>query len=544
MNAAAAGQMGKMWELAGNDLKGLERQSLAFTDLSYNVAQATGLTTGEVANYANMLSQIPGAMESVIDASTREGKSMHLLEAAIKVASGTGQSMNDVLGDMKTLFMNVGMQGDSAVDAISRMSAASDKTRLPLDIVKSYTKDAANQFKVFGNNTNAAINILTQFGTALNDRMGPEAIREVTSAFTSGIKQMDIAQKAFVATQTGSKGLLSGAFEIDLALKKGNLDEVAGRVRESMMQQFGGRIVSLEEAANDEAAASQMALQVQMLRQGPLGSLAQTTEQAYAVLDMFTKSSEMTAEELKNLGDPEDAMTKALGRGEKLEEHQVNILNQISNKFDRLTALTAIQSYNALRGLGGGEDTVPFLRELMAKTGMGTAQMETSSAEAVATAKEKEKGTATNVDEVIKETIHKFGGDLKDVATANLDAVLNKIGFGTEEKEQYKKNILSRTAEKHEQQMPKGAQFILSLLGVQKEVATPGERVTDAMMAGRQQDTEDVTTNIIAKRQDETAKSVNVNVTTVCSECQKSIAKEVLKEDKVAQNMAIHVGGH
>ena len=126
---------------------------------------------------------------------------------------------------------NFGTSGGKALEIFSRMSSASQALKIPMDLVKDATASAAENFKMFGDNSQAAINILGRFGPVLKDAgMGPEAITELTRKYGGTISRLDMAQQAFVSQQAGGVGGLQGAFEIDKLKREGKIDEVQAMV--------------------------------------------------------------------------------------------------------------------------------------------------------------------------------------------------------------------------------------------------------------------------------------------------------------------------
>jgi hypothetical protein len=143
------------------------------------------------------------------------------------------------------------------------------------------------------------------------------------------VSKLDIAQRTFVSARTGGPGGLQGGYDVALAMREGRMDEVYGKVEETLRDMMGGEIVTLEQAAVDPRAAAQMARQTQMLTTGPL-AIAGSEGEACRVLDAFAKGETGVGKEV--IGEtPEMASVKAITRGNTIQERQASILTDIHN---------------------------------------------------------------------------------------------------------------------------------------------------------------------------------------------------------------------
>ncbi len=348
---AASGELGDLLKNVGEDLSGLNLKAEKFSQLTYQIGNASGLSTKQIAEYAKTLMGIPGAMDMSISSINRGIDDMHLLDATIKIANGTGQEFSDVFREMNLVYREFGTTGKDALEYVSRLSVASQALKMPLDLVRDYTESAASSFKFLGDNSQAAINVLERFGPALKTSgMGPKAIKDLVGDVTHAISQMGLAQKAFLSGQSGGPGGLQGAYQIDMLMRQGKMDEVQRKVEESLRHQFGGRIVTLEEAAKDSRAAGQFTKQVQLLTQGPT-KIANSDAEAYRILDVLAKGSGSKAGSI--IKPPEEAFKSALKTGDALQERQTNILTKIQNDSERSAQLASISAYNLSRLVAG-----------------------------------------------------------------------------------------------------------------------------------------------------------------------------------------------
>jgi hypothetical protein len=352
--ASASGELGDVLHEIGEDMSGLERKMVTFTNLTYDIANASGLSTSQVGKYAAQLMQIPGALSTTVDLTADGAEKMHMLDAAIKVAAGTGQNFEAIFRQMNHVYLEFGTTGKSALEYVSRLSAASQSLKLPLDLVRTYTEGAAQSFRYFGDNSQGAINILARFGPALKESgLGPKAIADLTQNITSNVAQMGLAQRAFVSQTAGGVGGLQGGYQIELLKKQGKVDEVQKMVEASLRKQFGGRIVTLEEGAKDQGSAAQLTKQVQLLTTGPT-KIANTEGEAYRILEAMAKGGGAPATE--TVKPPEEALKSAVDKGNSFQERNFSALVTLTNWAEKQAQFAAISANNLTRMVSGRDN--------------------------------------------------------------------------------------------------------------------------------------------------------------------------------------------
>lgn len=350
--ASSSGQLGDLLQTVGDDFEGLTEKAEQFSRITYELANTSGLTQKQVAGYAKQLMAIPGAMDTVIDSQEKGIADLHLLDAAMKIGTGTGVGFSRTLEDLSFQYSELGTTGKEALDYTTRLANSSQTLRMPMENIRSYTEGTARSFRYLGDNTQAAINIFERFAPTLQKSgLGVRAVSDLIGGVTQNISQMGIAQKSFLSTQTGGPGGLQGGYQIELLMKQGKVDEVYKKVEDSLRKQFGGRIVTLEEAAADNRSAGQFTKQVQLLTQGPT-KIAGSEQEAYKILDVLAKGG---PDKARPLTDQESSFRSALETGDKLQERQVNILTQLENQAERQVQLASITAYNTTRQLAGTE---------------------------------------------------------------------------------------------------------------------------------------------------------------------------------------------
>jgi hypothetical protein len=498
MSAAATGQLADVIGTTGQNISDLSLRSEAFSDMTVKIGNASGFSAAQVAKYAKELMTIPGALVDADKPGNIAGQTIHYLDAAMKVAAGTGQTFEQVMEDLTFSFETMGVKGEPALEFAARMQNASQAMGIPLKFVKQYAVEAASAFTLFADDTKAAaemgqsaINIMGRLGPALQQSgLGPKAIGDIVKGVTDGIARMDTAQKAFLSAQTGGPGGLQGAFQIDQMLAEGKIDQVFDKVRQNMMQKLGGPIVTRAEAAASPEAAAQFQKQIMFMMSPAMGGLAKDQASAVKLLEAMVSGK---AEAPEALQDKDKALRDALDRGTKLQDRGNNILIRIANASERMAALQAVAGYEKSRQVGGAEN-MQFQRTLMDLKGQAAG----GSMLNPLTGRGLEGGRSMS--EVISQAMNKPTENLKDSVDAAF-GYFTSIGHS-----------LANEARQNINPIP-GAPGI-----------DPGSLRSPSQLTARTLDRQER----VAERQEavKAVQPVNVSVTTVCATCQRKIAAD------------------
>jgi hypothetical protein len=356
-NAAAAGDFGDVVSSLGGNMGNLTGKVLEYTNQMVDVANANNVSFDSAVRLSNMLRKIPGELDLLVRVGGETGQTMNIMSAAIKVAQGTGQDFEAVAGDINMILRKFNVSGTDAVEVVARMARAAADVKMPMDLMRDFTQKSAEQFKYLGDNSQAAINVMARFGPALRESgLGPEGIRDIVTGMVQATGQLDIAQRAFVSSQTGGPGGLAGGYDLALKMQEGRMDEVFADVEQTLKQMMGGRLVTLEEAATNQGDAAQMAKQVQMLTTGPL-KIADTEAQAFKILEAFAKGGMPTmGEAAAGVGKPEDVLADTVQMGNDIQTHQLDALNVVRNEAEKQSVIAAF-SLDALRKIATGRES-------------------------------------------------------------------------------------------------------------------------------------------------------------------------------------------
>ncbi len=340
--AAAAGDLGSITDASTGNLMDLTTATSTFATFTYETAQATGTSVSAVASYAQQLGKIPGALRENVDTGSVAVGSMNMLAASMAVATSFGMKYSDMVSQLDSVYRKFNLTGTDAISIVAQMASTAQELKLPMDLVSQTITDMSGKFLMFGDNTQSAVRIVQSFGKAFKESgLSPEGITKLMSSMTAGMAQMDLGTKAFVSGSTGGRGGLAGAFEMDLAMKRGDMGSVMSKAMEAMRKEIGGKIVTLEETVQTPALAGQMMKQIAFLRD--VLHMAGSNEEAYRILDAMKKGAPGEIAKAK----PEDAtvaLRTATERGVSIQERHTDILKQSANYLAHLTNLQAIQT--------------------------------------------------------------------------------------------------------------------------------------------------------------------------------------------------------
>ncbi len=364
--SAASGNLGKVYQAAGKDLGNINELLLrqrTYIDLA---ADSTGLTANEVEKYYEQLGKIPGALESTISGTHKSGMQMNMLTAAIKLAHGSGRDFSDIVNDLSVAFKDYGLTGEKALTFSARMGDVANSLGLNLKDVQSHLMGAADAFARFADAgdkslkmseglariTNEYVNALKLTGMSGTHALG------VVKGMTNAIANMSLAQKAFLSGQTGGPGGLMGAFQIEKMMRDSDVEGVLKKMRDQMRQQFG-KIVTLDEAASNQAAAAQMTRQIAILKSGPLGKLVQTDQDAYRMLESFEK---IDSGGLGGVGLTADVLKEGMDKGTDIQQGMATDIAVMRSLMEKQQGVADVSGLGLMKGVAKTSGAAAFMK--------------------------------------------------------------------------------------------------------------------------------------------------------------------------------------
>jgi hypothetical protein len=336
--AAQSGDLSRLFSEAGTNMQNINELTLKSNQELDKTMQATNMTTisaaEKVKEYYSELGKIPGALKQTIDAATGTVGKVSELTAVIQLARGSGRDTKDIILDLSSAFNTLGLSGESALKFTARMGELSSKFEMDLPSVRQVLTDTAGSFKLIGTENQKMSNIMEGATRIINNYMqafkdtgisGDTAIAVIKS-MTEHVSKLDMAQRSFLSSQSGGPGGLRGAFDIEKKMKEGKVDEVFEDVRKTLMSQFGGKIISVDEASKSEAAAQQLVRQRLMIQQGPLGQFAKSEAEAGRILEAF---SEVSSGKRAVTGLADSIVQDTMKKGVQLQDQTATKLGEI-----------------------------------------------------------------------------------------------------------------------------------------------------------------------------------------------------------------------
>lgn len=328
--AAAQGRLNSVITDGGYSFGDLNTEYMDMTNLAYTAAQATGQTVSSVIDLAKTMGNIPGALSEPIKVGN---ENMSQLVATSQLATGFMVNQADVAKKLGDMYTNLGLRGEEAYNSLSNIYEKAGDSKLRFETFTITVMDIANNFKMLGDNTDAATKVVKSFDEAFkNSDISPAAMQQVISGMTSGLQKLNLARGAFVSGATGGPGGLAGAYQMEYALQTGGMEEVLSKTMRAMQDQFGGEIMTLKEAAENPALAGEFYKQVQYLTQ--VAGIAGDDREAYRILEAM-KSGVIDSLETGIGGkEGQDALEKAISRGSNEQQKTNSILMTIHQDME------------------------------------------------------------------------------------------------------------------------------------------------------------------------------------------------------------------
>lgn len=335
--AVASGNLDQVLHRAGRNMQNFNDIASRQQKMWDDVSQASGIAVEDVAKYSAELNKVPGVLSTMMKEVHGGNKTNKLFIDTLNLFRISGRNYADITKDMSTATQQMGLSQRAALEYTARMSVAAKEIGVPFEELHGAITSSAKAFKMFttegaageamAKNLEATmsgyIQTLRSSGIPMSNAI------EMAGNFTGAMHEMTLGQKAFVSQMTGGPGGLMGAFQIEKLMDEGKIDQVFGKVQDTLRKQFG-RIVTTSQAAQSQSAAEQMTRQIQILRQGPLGKFASSDAEARRLLDSMSKpgSAANLQDTIKDM--KKDApMERFLQMGNKIAQGSQGILQNI-----------------------------------------------------------------------------------------------------------------------------------------------------------------------------------------------------------------------
>jgi hypothetical protein len=368
--AASTGDLNSLFDDNRLKLKDLSSMTATFTDFVNKSADANSMDSKEVFGYAAALGTIPGFMKSIITSGDGATNQTSGLSTAMKLMSGSGESMSIVTEELTKGFEDLAnangkltsqQSAQKSAEFFATISNSAQTLGLRFADVKKVMDDVAQTFKYTGDNTAAAATILGRYSGALQSTgLTSQAAAELTGDMIKQVSGLTVAQKAYISSQSGGPGGLQGAFKLEEMMREGKTDQVMEMTEKVMRQKMGGNIVSLKDAANDPAAAAQFMKQRTMLQSGIFGiGKGSTDEQATHILEALKNKDTKSFAEMSGSKGLESVMNK----GNEIQNENSNMFKSMTQSLQQIATATALSAGMDIKDLAGNNSPLKDLNE-------------------------------------------------------------------------------------------------------------------------------------------------------------------------------------
>jgi len=361
--AMAQGEYSSMIDRGSGGFKNMTEEAENMIAVATSVAQATGQTQAQVMDLAGSVASIPGVLTEAFDTGKEK---ISQLTAISRVSTAYGIEQAESAKLLSEMYTNVGLKGAGAFEAMSNIYEQAGNSKLRFESFSKSVANISSSFKMLGENTEATTNVVKAFDNVFKDSdISPAAMQEVITQAAAGISKLDAGKAAFISAQTGGPGGLAGNFELKLAQREGRMDEVMQRTMEAMQNQFGGDIVSLEDAAGNQSLAGELQKQMEFIK---MSGLASDDNSAIRVLEAM-KSGVMDQIELGTGRASDESMKNALKRGEEEQARTAPPIIEYNQKIEQMRLIQSNILTQGAEGLNIAKDTLSTLKDGAEKSG-------------------------------------------------------------------------------------------------------------------------------------------------------------------------------
>ena len=371
MTTAGSG-MQTLLDAVGSDFQNLDKVTEAYTNTLNKVTASLGgskKAQETAALYMAQINKMPGGLNILTKSTEIAGKQTDLLTASINIAAISGRKEEEVLEDINKVLQGYKSALDDSNDAAgaaatltARMATIAGTLHANIQDVRGALMESTDAFKMFVMDGASAADMTKGMADAMEnytsslEAVGVPAANaiEMFKNYTGVMKNMNLGQQAFLSTMSGGAGGLRGAFQIQDKIARGDFEGLR-RDAEATIKKLTGPIVSREQAMKSEQAAATYTRQIQILQQGPLGSMAKTMPEAEALLKAMQEGKKMPAATTEK--SPENKMQDAMKAGQKIQQDSYTELTKINTSLNTLVLQAGLANKKTTRDVLGTGNT-------------------------------------------------------------------------------------------------------------------------------------------------------------------------------------------
>jgi len=321
----------------GRTLEDARRPGSLLIDDIARISAQFGTSKKDAFDFISGLKGVPGAYDAIGKSVATVGGPIAQFGQLMMVAKATGMEANKVAELMTTAFERFGQKGaQAAAENIGVFHAAIVGTDIPMAKAMSQIQAASEPLAIFGRKMTESTNLWKTFATSLTD-VPIDEVGKLVSTVSGQIANMNLNTQAFVAQMTGmaqGASALGGALRMELEMRQpGGMERNLERVTQAVSRLGGGRVITLQEAAQTPALEMQFQLQRQLVGQ-MLG--IQGGQQQSRVLEVLQG---MERGGITNVSAGKEVQT-LMQTGQRAQNMSVTLLERIAQNTGRMTEFT------------------------------------------------------------------------------------------------------------------------------------------------------------------------------------------------------------
>jgi len=323
------------------------------------MSAAFGLTTKSLHEMGTTLQGVPDALNEVGGAQTHiAGLQKSMIQPAVYLATvmrAFGKDTAEAAKLGSQAWFDFNQKPVETANLMGTVARAAKEGGVDFGKTADQVLEASGSMAIFGGKTTAAVNVWNSFRSALRDSGVPiTQMGAMVKDVTNSMANMTTQNRAFIGLMSGmarGRTALGGALQMEINMRTpGGLEKNLESMTSTLARFGGGKIITLEQAANNPQLEMQFVLQRQML--GKLTNIT-NTEQQNRILETLSNVQRGGISRLQGSKDLQESFAK----GKDLQLKQLTVLEQqnmilrstIGGKLDKV-----LESINKI----GGPDRV------------------------------------------------------------------------------------------------------------------------------------------------------------------------------------------
>lgn len=264
----------------------------------------------------------------------------------------------------KTLdaFLNFNQTSLKTAENLGIMSRAASDSGVDLQTAQEQITRASTPLAIFGRQTSESTNVWKTFMTSLKEGGVPiSQAGDIINSVTQSIAGMSVENRAFIGMMSGitrGASALGGALKMEFMMRQeGGLQKNFEALTSTLGKFTGGKIITLEQAANNPQLETQFQVQRDML--GKLTGIT-TREQQNRILEVMQKVQEGGMSSI----DANNALKDIYAKGKDLQQESLTVAEK-SNQVLRMILASILKPDENLEAIDKAFNSLGVINEYM-----------------------------------------------------------------------------------------------------------------------------------------------------------------------------------